>query len=80
MPTLDTSFVPADIDATDWSNIEPLFAALRERQVGSAAEFERWLIDRSELEAACSEAEANLYISMTCDTEDADAAGAFTKF
>lgn len=80
MPTLDTSFVPAEIDATDWANIEPLFAALRDRPVESAADFERWLIDRSELEAACNEAEANLYISMTCDTEDADAAGAFTKF
>ena len=80
MTTLDTSFVPAEIDATSWANLEPLFAALRERPVGSAAEFERWLFDRSELEAACSETEANLYISMTCDTNDTAAAGAFTKF
>ena len=80
MTTLATSFVPAEIDATSWANLEPLFAALRERPVGSAAEFERWLFDRSELEAACSETEANLYISMTCDTNDTAAAGAFTKF
>ena len=80
MPTLDTSFVPAEIDATAWANIEPLFKALLERPVESAEQFERWLIDRSELDAACSEAEANLYISMTCDTNDQEAAGAFTKF
>ncbi len=80
MTTIDTSFVPAEIDATDWANVEPLFAALQERSVETAGEFERWLVDRSELEAACSQAEANLYISMTCDTEDTAAAGAFTKF
>ncbi len=80
MPTLDTTFVPAEIDATEWANLEPLFQALLERPVASAAEFEAWLGDRSELEATCHEAEANLYISMTCDTNDKAAAGAFTKF
>ena len=80
MTTLDTSFVPADLDAASWAAIEPLFKALLERPVGSAPEFERWLTDRSELDAACAEAEANLYISMTCDTNDEAAAGAFTRF
>ncbi|HZW10602.1 MAG TPA: M3 family oligoendopeptidase [Phycisphaerales bacterium] len=80
MPALDTSFVPADLDATSWENIEPMFTMLLERPVESPAAVERWLIDRSELEAACREAEANLYISMTCDTDDAAAAGAFTRF
>ncbi|MBK7403664.1 MAG: M3 family oligoendopeptidase [Phycisphaerales bacterium] len=80
MPQPETTFVPAAIDATRWEQIEPLYRALETRQVGSEAEVERWLIDRSELEAACHEAEANLYISMTCDTDDAAAAGAFTSF
>ncbi|MCC7388314.1 MAG: M3 family oligoendopeptidase [Phycisphaerales bacterium] len=80
MTTLDTSFVPADLDAASWAAIEPLFKALLARPVGSAPEFERWLTDRSELDAACAEAEANLYISMTCDTNDQAAAGAFTRF
>lgn len=80
MARLDTSFVPADIDAANWAEIEPLFKALLARPVESADEFERWLTDRSELDAACSEAEANLYISMTCDTNDQAAAGAFTRF
>ena len=80
MPALDTRFVPASLDATRWENIEPLFRALEAREVRSAPDLERWLTDRSELEAACHEAEANLYISMTCDTDDASASGAFTRF
>ena len=52
-----TDFVPARIDATRWEEIEPLLRALLDRPVGSAKAFERWLLDRSELEAACGEAE-----------------------
>lgn len=69
MPSLATSdFVPADLDASKWANVEPLFAELNARGVGSAEEFERWLLDRSELDAAMSEAGAIRYIDMTCDT------------
>ncbi len=70
MPAALTDFVPADIDASRWPNVEPLFEELATRQVSSREEFERWLLDRSELEAACSEAGARLYIDMTCNTED----------
>ncbi len=80
MPTAVTDFVPADLDATSWANVEPLFDALSTREIGSGEELERWLIDRGELEAACSETRANLYISMTCDTDDADKAQAYKAF
>jgi oligoendopeptidase F len=80
MTTATTDFVPAQLDATQWEQIEPLLRALLERPVGSAAEFERWLIDRSELEAACSEADSNLYIDMTCDTEDKAKQDAYTRY
>lgn len=63
-----SDFVPADLDASRWANVEPLFAELKGRTVGSAGEFERWLLDRSELDAAMSEAGATRYIGMTCDT------------
>lgn len=79
--TPDThAFVPARIDATRWEEIEPLLRALLDRPVGSAAAFERWLVDRGELEAAVDEAEANLYIAMTCDTEDPAKGAAYTGF
>lgn len=75
-----TGLVPEDIDATKWDNVRPLFDELAERQVTSKAELEQWLVDRSELEAACSEAQANLYIAMTCDTASDDKRTAYTNF
>lgn len=75
-----TDFVPARLDATQWPAIEPLLKALLQRPVNSAADLERWLIDRSELEAACSEAESDLYIAMTCHTEDQAAQDAYTRY
>jgi len=77
---IDTSFVPADLDATDFANVEPYVRKLLSREPQSGAELERWLIDRGALEASCSEAKANLYIAMTCDTEDAQAQAAYAKY
>jgi len=75
-----TDFVPASIDASRWTEIEPLVGALLERPVASASDLERWLLDRSEFDAACSEARADLYIAMTCRTDDKGAAGAWTTY
>lgn len=63
------SYVPADLQVS-WENLEPLFKELQERPIGSAAELEKWLRDRSELEAALEEDFAWRYIKMTCDTTD----------
>jgi oligoendopeptidase F len=73
-------FVPASIDATRWEEIDPLVNQLLAREVRTPGEFERWLIDRSELEAACSEARANLYIDMTCATDDPKKAKAYSDY
>ncbi len=75
-----TDFVPGTIDATRWENIEPLMTALLSRPVGSGKVFEKWLVDRSELEAARAEAEAVLYINMTCHTEDEGAQRAYAAY
>ncbi|MFN0131342.1 MAG: M3 family oligoendopeptidase [Phycisphaerales bacterium] len=74
------AFVPIPLNAARWEEIEPLLLALRDRPVRTPADLEQWLLDRSELEAACQEAESDLYISMTCHTDDAEAAGAFTRY
>lgn len=79
-PFVRADFVPASIDATKWEQIEPLVKALLARDVRTPGEFERWLIDRSELEAACSEARANLYISMTCATDDTAKTKAYSDY
>ncbi len=75
-----TDFVPAAFDATRWPTIEPLVRALLERPVASSGELERWLLDRSEFDAACSEAKADLYIAMTCRTDDDSAQRAYTSY
>lgn len=80
MPTVPTDFVSADLDATDFAAIEPIFKSLLERPVVTKEELETWLVDRGELEASCSEAMALLYIAMTCNTDDEEASGAYTKF
>jgi oligoendopeptidase F len=80
MTTATTDFVPPQLDATAWERIEPYWRALMDREVGSPAELERWLVDRSELEAACSESAAHLYINMTCDTADESASGAYRRY
>jgi len=78
--TLDTTFVPADLDATRWEALHPLYQALETRPVASRAELDRWVLDRSELDAAAGEARANLYITMTCHTDDAEASARWTRY
>ncbi|MCA9285054.1 MAG: M3 family oligoendopeptidase [Phycisphaerales bacterium] len=74
------SFVPADLDATRWENLEPLYQALLDRPIRCPSCLERILLDRSELDATVSEAEADLYIEMTCHTDDEAAQAAYLAF
>ncbi len=75
-----TDFVPADIDCSKWSELEPLFADLAARDLSTKEALERWLLDRSELSAAISEARATRYIAMTCHTDDEAKRKAFLQF
>jgi oligoendopeptidase F len=80
MPMLATDFVPTDIDATSWKDLEPLYTRLLEREIETAEDLERLLLDRSELDAAAQEAFANLYIEMTCHTDDEQAKTGYLQF
>lgn len=75
-----TPFVSDDVNAASWEQIEPLLDDLSRRPVNSPAELERWLLDRSDLEAACNEEGANRYITMTCRTDDEAARAAYMHF
>ncbi len=77
---INTDFVPADVDAGNWDVLKPYFKALRDRVINSVGDLEQWLLDRSELEASISEAGANRYIAMTCNTEDKEIEQAFLEF
>ena len=75
-----TDFVPLALDGTRWDEMGPLYEALLKRPVGSFEDFEAWLLDRSELDAAASESQANLYIAMSCYTDDDGANSAWTRY
>src|SRR5450432_870317 len=68
---MERTFVPKDLDTSSFEAIDPLFAALESRVIGSPAELEKWLLDCSELGAVLSEVGARRYIEMTCHTDDA---------
>lgn len=72
--------IPAALDASRFENVEAYFRELLDRPVGTTAEFDQWLLDRSELDAACSETQANLYITMTCGTDDEAAQKAYADY
>jgi oligoendopeptidase F len=80
MTTFPRTFVPLDADLGNWSQIEPLFKRLLEREIGSPAVLERWLLDHSELMACISEERSERYIAMTCDTRDKDKEQAYLHF
>lgn len=61
-------FLDQDLIIDSWKKVEPFFIDLKEREIASAKQLEKWLLDRSELEAALSEDFAWRYIKMTCDT------------
>lgn len=72
-------YIPADL-VIEWRTLEPLFTELSSRQINSVEELEKWLKDRSELEAALEEDFAWRYIRMTCDTTDEKLLGDFQFF
>jgi len=75
-------FVPAGIDLGNWDAIAPLFDELERRapDCKSIAEFERWLLDWSELSAALDQESSCRYIAMTCHTDNEEAKNTYLHF
>ena len=78
--TAITDFVPAELDAFKWESLRPLYQSLLDRELTSAECLTQLLLDRSELDAAASEAHAILYINMTCHTDDEAKKNAYLAF
>ena len=79
IPTRPTrKFVPEDLIIDSWIKIEPLFESLLNREILSAKHLERWMLDRSELEAVLEEDMAWRYIKMNIDTTDKKLGDRFT--
>ncbi len=75
-----SDFIPANFDASTWENLEPKYRALLSRELKCAGCVEQLLLDRSELDAATGESRANLYIRMTCYTDDQKAKAAYLNY
>lgn len=75
-----SNIVPDGLDATRWSDLEPLYRELIARPVNSPGDLERLILDRSEVDAAASEAGAVLFINMTRHTDDQAASAAYLAF
>ena len=68
------------LDATDWNQLEPVYAEFLARQLGSAEALEAWLIELGHFDAYVSEDSSMLYVDMTCDTEDEAIKQAYLDF
>src|SRR3954466_1993739 len=73
-------FLPVDFKITTWNNLKSYFEDLLSRPVNSAADLEKWLSDRSELESVVSEDMGWRYIRMTCYTDNKEYNDAYTDF
>jgi oligoendopeptidase F len=75
-----SEIVPENLDATKWPELEPLYRGLIAREIRSANDLRKLVMDRSELDAAASEAGSRLYIEQTCHTDSEGANKAYIDF
>jgi len=74
------TFVPQDLDAADFSKIEPLYKALLDRPVETPEQLEKWLGDVSELSSVIYEYGSRRYIDKSCHTDDTSIEKAYLHF
>ena len=75
-------FIPEKIDLGDWAQVAPLFDLLEKgvHRCENVTDFERWILDGSEISAALDEEGSKRYIAMTCHTDSPEAEKAYLHF
>ena len=73
-----SKFVAEELVVDSWSKIETYFQDLLDRKIQSVEALERWMLDRSELEAVLEEEQAWRYIKMNIDTRDKELGECFS--
>lgn len=63
-------FLPEGFKLTVWSKLKPYYEELLKRPIKNVEELEKWIWDKSELDATVSEAFAWRYIRVTIDSND----------
>lgn len=67
IPKKKRTYIPQELEMK-WDNLQPILNELLSRSINDVHELEKWLKDKSELEAALEEDFAWRYIRMSCDT------------
>lgn len=70
----------SDFSITSWELLSPYFEELKQREINSQNQLEKWLLDYNELGAVVSENMAWRYIKMTCDTTNTELRDHFNDF
>ena len=73
------TYIPQDLKM-EWESLSPILDELLKRDINNVEELEKWLKDKSELEAALEEDFAWRYIKMSCDTANEDLVKDFQYF
>ncbi len=73
------TYLPENLKIS-WENLKPIFEDLLQKDIRSVEDLERWLKQRSELEAVLQEDYAWRYIHMTRHTANEDYKNAFEYF
>jgi oligoendopeptidase F len=74
------NFIADGLIINSWEAIQGYYQDLVERKINSLDEFQKWLKDRSELDAVMEENAAWRYIKMTVDTSNESLAKDYTFF
>lgn len=74
------TFVPQDLDPSDWAQLDQWYGKLLDRPIETLAELRRWLADFSELSAVVWEYGARRNIDAACHTDDPDIEKAYLHF
>lgn len=73
-------FLPEDLAITDFQVLSPYFQDLLQRPIQNIEDFDKWLYDRSELDAVLEEDLAWRYIRMSIDTTQTELRDAYNQF
>jgi len=74
------TFVPTNLDPSDFAQLDPLYQKLLSRPIATPVEAEKWLADFSELTAVVDEYGSRRYIDKSCHTDDTDIEKRYMQF
>ncbi|NCP46687.1 MAG: M3 family oligoendopeptidase, partial [Flavobacteriales bacterium] len=78
--SISRNFLPKKLSIDSWNTLAPFYEALKTRPINSKNDLEKWLKDRSELEAFVGEDVGWRYIKMNIDTTDEQLEKSFNFF